>query len=310
MKCSACGVDNQETAVLCTGCGRPFKLDESAAGPMAAIPARRGPYAQLTIALFLSVAFTSIVLFSLAQATAIGNPNLFPKITAPIVIGLILTAFWAKRVWGEVLNREPESEAVFASRHRAFKRYGTIAAVLMLAVAIAGGVYSGNAQVQSRERYDRITAEVNDLTQRGLPVKQRFFAVAGREVRTLDEYIQRCNELGPVLNEYERFTQEMLVLFGRFEAEIQHLPEIVEAVKVTRTVARQDLQIMELMHQEITHASKLPELDTIERNKLIAEVLQPIQDRQDRVLAEQAEIVRSALNRGVSLPENIAALAR
>jgi hypothetical protein len=268
------------------------------------------PYGTLVFALICFTAVAASFVYLLASVAAQGNPNA-DKTLGSSFLGLLFTAIWTKRLWSQVATIEPESNPTFRQEHRAFAfKTGIIMAIVLLIAAVAGaksGIHA--SRVAS---FKQLTDSISALGAKTAPTKQKFAALLGSDPPTIPEYVQRCNELERVNNDYETALQQMDALLGQLEQLARNdpgmfasVPGFLASVTTMRSVLAKDKESVMLVRREVSYAKQLPALSASDQVKLYRTTIRPIRDQQSRIGQEEIEILRYAKARGIKLPEQM-----
>lgn len=265
---------------------------------------KTAPYLNLVFSLACFTALAASATFLLASATAQADPNAFNEKSISF-IGLIATAFWARQAWSAVIRVEPESDSIFLRKHRSFGLTAGMVIAVLLVSAGGAGTYSG-IRAAHKSRLNGLLDQISELGTRTAPAKQKFVQIAIRNVTNLSEYEQRCVDLEEAINEYEPALQQMGMVMGKVEQELQgDDPAALEIVTTMRGIVQKDLQSVRTYKTEIKYAKQLPALRASSRNGFYDTNIQPVLDEEQRIAKDEVEILKTAKARGVRLPQNI-----
>ncbi len=268
------------------------------------------PYGTLVFALTFFTAAAASFVYLLASVAAQGNPNAEMSI-GPSFLGLLFTAIWAKHLWSRVTSIEPEGNLIFRQKHRAFGfKTGILMAVVLLVAAVVGA--KSGIRISRQASFKQLTDSISALGIKSAPTKQKFIALLKSDPPTFPEYVQRCNELELVDNDYETALHQMDGLFGQLEQRgrddpgmFANVPGFLASVTTMRSVLAKDLESVRVVRREVGYAKQLPALSASDRANLYTTTIRPIRDEESRIGQEEIEILRSAKARGVKLPEQM-----
>jgi len=128
---------------------------------------------------------------------------------------------------------------------------------------------------------------------------------------SLPEYLQRCENLEPVVNDYEAMERQVDNLLGQMQQEIGELKpqgsygRLLPGFAVLRAVSAKDIEVAEALKKEIEYAKQLPGVPAAERVQFYNANIQPVIEQENKIALEEAEILKDAKRRGIRLPESV-----
>jgi hypothetical protein len=115
---------------------------------------------------------------------------------------LMLLGWWPYACWGNIIRREPNSEARNLRRHKRVSMAMGALFVAMLCIAITFGIQNGGDR--------RTTIEIEQGTKDFQSVAVKIGGIKGRELKTTKDYIDAYAEIEPLLSDFDdrlrRFT--------------------------------------------------------------------------------------------------------
>lgn len=268
------------------------------------------PYGSVIFALVCLTAMIAAGVFHLAFATAQGSPAAFGAVNTSLIIGIFGIGMWATRSWSTVRTAEPETDPVFRRKHRAFEmKAGTLILGVIIGV-VAIGAYLG-VRAGHKAKLDVLSKEMHELGLKSAPTKERFVALTTKTAPGLPEYLQRCEQLEAVLNDYEPALKQMDNLMNQMQQELQELnsdpgyASLLPVVTVMRAVVAKDLESAKTFRKEIDYAKQLPNVPESDRTRFYSANIQPVVEQEGRIAQDEIEILKDAKARGVKLPESM-----
>jgi hypothetical protein len=267
------------------------------------------PYRTFVFSLvcFTGVAATGV--FLLVSATAQGSPAAFTRDSVS-VLGLIFTAIWASQSWSSITNAEPDTNPEFREKHRAFGlKAGAIILSVLLSVAVAGTYFGIRASHVTK--LDSLFKETHELSVKVAPQKQLFMKLVREDTKDLPQYLQRCAELEPAINDYEASERQMDDLMSQVQHEIEELKpkanyaSALPVLNVMRTIFGKDLEAAKVYRQEIEFAKQLPGIPESGRTHFYIMNIQPIVEQEHKIAMDEVAILKDAKARGVEMPESL-----
>lgn len=256
---------------------------------------------------FTGVAASSV--FFLASATTQGSPAAFTQDSIS-VIGLIGTAIWASRSWSSITRAEPETNPEFRQRNRAFGvKAGAIILSVLVCATVAGGYFGIRASHVTK--LETLLNEVHELGIKCAPQKQLFIKLVREDTKDLPQYLQRCAELEPAINDYETSERQMDNVLSQSQQEIEEikpkasLATVLPMLGVMRAILGKDLEGTKVYRKEIEYAKQLPGIPEADRIRFYDANIQPVVEQEGKIAKDEIVIVRDAKARGVEMPESM-----
>ena len=145
------------------------------------------------------------------------------------------------------------------ARYKAFILSG-----VLISVVVAGGYFkirSGHTA-----KLEMLFKEDRELELKAAPEKQRFMQLVRERAnaKSLPEYLQRCAELEPAINDYEADARQVDNLVSQMQQEIEKLKpkasyaSFFQKSIVLRAVFAKDLEGGEAYRKEVEYAKQLP----------------------------------------------------
>lgn len=182
---------------------------------------------------------------------------------------------------------------------------------LFIAVAITGGWFW--IRVRQTAKLETLFKEDREVERTAAPKKQRFMQLLSEKqnAKTLAEYLQRCAELEPAINDYEAAERQVDNLLSQMQQEIGGLKpqgsygSLLPGFTVLRAVFAKDMEGAEAQRKEIGYAEQLPDIPEASRAQFYTSNIQPIAEQESKIAHEELEILKDAKLRGITLPESV-----
>lgn len=135
--------------------------------------------------------------------------------------------------------------------------------------------------------------------------------LAREDTKTLPEYLQRCEQLEPAINDYEAAEKQMDNLFVQVQEQINELKpkadyaNLTPFIEVLRAIMGKDLEAATAYRKEIAFAKQLPAIPATDRLRFYNSNIQPVLAQESQIAKEEIEIMRESKARGIKLPENL-----
>ena len=145
------------------------------------------------------------------------------------------------------------------------------------------------------------------------PKKLRFMQLLSEKqnAKTLPEYLQRCAELAPAINDYEAVERQVDNLLSQMQQEIGELKpqgsygSLLPGFAVLRAVFAKDIAGAETQKKEIEFAKQLPNIPEAQRSQFFNVNIQPVMKQETTIAQEEIEILKEAKSRGITLPKGV-----
>lgn len=153
--------------------------------------------------------------------------------------------------------------------------------------------------------------EVHDVGARGAPQKQQFMKLTRENPQSLPEYLQRCAELEPVINDYSTSVQQMDDLLAQVQQQIGELRpqgsygKMLPMLGVMRAILAKDLEGAKIYKQEVDYTKQLPSMPENQRIQFYNTNIEPVLGREDQVALDEVAILKDAKTRGIAMPANM-----
>ena len=192
------------------------------------------------------------------------------------------------------------------SRRRTF-----VLSSLFFVVAVAGGWFW--FRVRQTAKLEALFKEDQEVERDAAPKKQRFMQLLSEKqnAKTLPEYLQRCTELEPAINDYEASERQVDNLLGQMQQEIGDLKpqasygSLLPGFAVLRAVFAKDIEGAEAYRKEIGYAEQLPGIPAAGRAQFYTSNIQPVVEQESKIAQDETAILKDAKMRGVTLPESV-----
>jgi hypothetical protein len=270
--------------------------------------AKAAPYGMLKISLILTTIAVAWGVLVIASATQLGTDWL-RKVGGFLLLAAIGAGYWAKRTWSEIILIE--LEPTFRQKHRSFALKAGIAICAVLLLAAEEGIRVGTHSRHVRNIL-ALTRELEALTAKSAPTKQQFIQIARQATPTMPEYIQRCNNLEAVLNDYESNLRDGDRVLGQVLEELQQLKAdkgyaaMIPMITVVQNVAHKDLESAGAFRKEVDYAKQLASLATPDdQTRFYKANILPAKKDENRIAIEELGMLKDAKARGVNLPESM-----
>jgi hypothetical protein len=166
-------------------------------------------------------------------------------------------------------------------------------------------------RINQTAKLESLLAETGDVAARGAPQKQRFMKLAQENPQTLPEYLQRCAELEPVINDYSASEKRMDDLLAQVQQQIGELrPQgsygaMLPMLGVMRAILAKDLEGAKIYKQEVDYAKQLPSMSEKQRIQFYNTNIEPVLEREHHVALDEIAILKDAKTRGIAMPANM-----
>jgi len=182
---------------------------------------------------------------------------------------------------------------------------------LLIIVAVAGGWFW--IRVRQTAKLQELFKEDRDVESDAAPKKQRFMQLLSEKqnAKTLPEYLQRCAELEPAINDYEAAERQVDNLLSQMQQEIGGLKpqgsyaSLLPGFAVLRAVFAKDIEGAEAQRKEIEYAKQLPNIPEAGRAQFYTSNIQPVAEQEGKIAQDETAILKDAKTRGVVLPESV-----
>jgi hypothetical protein len=166
-------------------------------------------------------------------------------------------------------------------------------------------------RIDQTAKLESLLAETRDVAARGAPLKQQFMKLTRENPQTLPEYLQRCAELEPVINDYSASEQQMDDLLAQVQQQIGELrPQgsygaMLPMAGVMRAILAKDLEGAKIYKQEVDYAKQLPSMSEKQKIQFYNTNIEPVLEREHQVALDEIAILKGAKTRGIAMPANI-----
>jgi len=181
---------------------------------------------------------------------------------------------------------------------------------VLVSVATIGGLFW--IRVRQVARLETLFQEIHEVGTKGAPQKQLFMKLSRQDTQSLPEYLQRCADLEPVLNDYMISEQQMDAVLARTQQAIADLKpkgsfgNMLPMLSVMRKIMEKDLEGANAYKQEIAFAKQLPNIPAADRVRFYNENIGPVVKQEHKVAQDEFEVLKEAKARGVEdMPENL-----
>jgi hypothetical protein len=180
-------------------------------------------------------------------------------------------------------------------------------------VLITGAVAGGYIWVRAGHtaKLEMLFKEDQELERSAAPKKQRFMQLTRENPKSLGEYLQRCAELEPAINDYEAAERQGDNLLSQMQQEIGELKpqasygSLLAGFTVLRAVSAKDIEAEEAYRREIEYAKRLPDIPGAERAQFYNANIQPIVEQERKIALDEIEILKDAKRRSITLPKSV-----
>lgn len=238
---------------------------------------------------------TASFVFFLSSATVQANPDAFSKLGGS-AFGLLLTSIWAVSSWRGIKNAEPESDMDFRKKHRSVGLKAAIALSAAFIAAGIGGTMSGN-RAAKQTALENLSKRAYELGMESRPIKEQFQALMSRDTPTMEAYLERCAELGPVNAQYRSALLKMDSLFAQLQPMLADESALTK-VNAMCSILLKDLEATQLVEKETQLAKKLATLAPDAQYRYYKQQIQPIQDEESKIAAEEIALIAAAKGKG------------
>jgi hypothetical protein len=180
---------------------------------------------------------------------------------------------------------------------------------VLISLIILGGLISIRARQMAR--LETLFKEAQALGVKGAPQKQLFMKLSRENSQDLPDYLQRCAELEPVVNDYTASLQQMDSVLAQMQQAIGELKpkgrygNMLPMIGVLRAIMSKDLEGAAAYKQEIAFAKQLPSIPEAERVQFYRENIDPVVEHEQRVAQDELEIMKAAQAQGIALPNKM-----
>ncbi len=180
---------------------------------------------------------------------------------------------------------------------------------LLIIVAVAGGWFWVRARQTAK--LETLFKEDQEVERNAAPKKQRFMQLTRENPKDYAEYLQRCAELEPAINDYEASERQVDNLLGQMQQQISELKpqasygSLLPGFAVLRAVFAKDMEGAEAYRRETEYAKQLPGIPVAERVQFYNANIQPVVEQEYKIAQEEIAILKDAKMRGVTLPESV-----
>lgn len=180
---------------------------------------------------------------------------------------------------------------------------------LVAAAAIVGSYVK--IRIDQIDRLQTTFAEIVDVSTKGAPLKQQFMTLTRENPQNLDEYLLRCAELEPVVNDYSASEKQMVNLLFQAQQQIERLkPQgsygaMLPMLSVMQKLGEKDLEAAKFHLEEIAYSKQLSGMSYKDRVDFFMANIAPDIEQEDKIAQEEIAIMKDAKERGVALPENM-----
>ena len=270
--------------------------------------AKAAPDGMLKVSLILMTIAVAWGVLVIASATQLGTDWL-KKVGGFVLLAAMGAGYWAKRTWFEIIRIEPEP--TFRQKHRSFALKASIAICAVLLLAAEEGIRVGTHGRHLRNKV-ALTKKLEALTTKSAPTAQQFVQIARQATPTMPEYIQRCNNLAAVLNDYESNLRDGDRLLGQVLEELQQskadkgYAEMIPMFTVLQNLQRKELESARAFRKEVDYAKQLAALATPDdQTRFYKAYILPAKKDENRIADEELGMLKDAKARGVNLPESL-----
>jgi hypothetical protein len=180
-------------------------------------------------------------------------------------------------------------------------------------VLITGAVAGGYIWVRAGHtaKLEMLFKEDQEVERNAAPKKQHFMQLTRENPKGYAEYLQRCAELEPAINDYEASERQVDNLLGQMQQEIGALKpqasygSLLPGFAVLRAVFAKDMEGAEAYRRETGYAKQLPGIPVAERIQFYNANIQPVVEQEYKIAQEEIAILKDAKMRGITLPESV-----
>jgi hypothetical protein len=186
--------------------------------------------------------------------------------------------------------------------------------MLLLSGVVITAVLVGvlfKVRIDQTAKLELLLAETRDVAAKGAPRKQQFMKLTRENPQTLPEYLQRCAELEPVINDYSASEQQMDDLLAQVQQQIGELrPQgsygaMLPILGVMRTILAKDLVGAKIYKQEVDYAKQLPGMSEKQRIQFYNTNIEPVLEQEHQVAMDEMAILKDAKTHGIAMPTNM-----
>src|SRR5712692_5838804 len=183
-----------------------------------------------------------------------------------------------------------------------YKKFSLLGVLIIVAVA------GGYIWIRSRQtaKLETLFKEDQEVERNAAPKKQRFMQLTRENPKGYAEYLQRCAELEPAINDYETSERQVDNLVGQMQQQISELKpqasygRLLPGFAVLRAVFAKDMEGAEAYRRETEYAKQLPGIPVAERVQFYNANIQPVVEQEYKIAQEEIAILKDAKMRGVS----------
>jgi hypothetical protein len=166
-------------------------------------------------------------------------------------------------------------------------------------------------RIDQTAKLESLLHRVHDVAARGAPQKQQFMKLTRENPQTLPEYLQRCAELEPAINDYSDSEQQMDDLLAQVQRQISELRprgsygEMLPMLGVMRAILAKDLEGARIYKQEVEYAKQLPSMSEKQRIQFYNINIEHVLEREQQVALDEIAILKDAKTRGIAMPTSM-----
>jgi hypothetical protein len=193
---------------------------------------------------------------------------------------------------------------LWPARRRTF-----VLAGLFIVLVVGVGLFWIRARQTAK--LQELFKEDQEVERDAAPKKQRFMQLVREDSKTLPEYLQRCAELEPAINDYEAVERQVDNLLSQMQQAIGDLKpqgsygSLLPGFAVLRAVFAEDIEGAETYRREIGYAKQLPGIPEASRAQFYTANIQPVVEQESKLAQEEIAILKDAKMRGITLPESL-----
>jgi len=183
--------------------------------------------------------------------------------------------------------------------------------VVLTIIVVVGALFW--IRVRQTSKLETLFKEDEELERNPVFKKQDFPQLIKdkQNATSLPEYLQQCEKLEPVVNDYESYERQVDSLLGQMQQEIGELKpqasygRLLPGFAVLRAVSAKDIEVAEALKKEIEFAKQLPGIPAGDRVQFYNANIQPVVERENKIALEEAEILKDAKKRNIRLPASV-----
>lgn len=304
MFCNHCGARNPDGSTFCSSCGREVGVVADPAAPAAPAEQRPAP----------SPPPTATPLPASPQRT--GRFRLWAGATLRVVSGLTFSYMHALRfhrlgeslVSAEMLGTwsAPVILSILIgwfgfARKKDWRGFTWAIFLTPLALMTIPNRAAEEAKALRKDQ-DAWFESGKGLGERNAAVRARFSALHLENVKTMDEYLQRCDALGTILVEYQKLAAESKRFFAEERRLFGYRRDMIAMADAAEAAKAKDEEVMGLFGQEVQHASAMRAIPSSERAAYYQRYIAPLKEREQTLLAEEMRLMKLAEDKGIKWP--------